>query len=306
MLQRSARLWFNNRLHSALRPSAAAALVLLGVSAPMAAFALPEAQVSEKLDTILMLMAVDDKGQPAVVKATIDGKSAETYLAAMSIAAAEDITAGKRYGLKPQLAKTLRFAPVSLARFNQILTPLLQANPKRLGVIAPDPAQTAIAETLLNVQKVPAKQAAQIAQLQPMVFCPEPGLLVSSNEGPEKGKQFVPCSTEADFVQGIVERAVKESPQIAATKPKVVAIPLNNFIAFLRNEPESRAGQLRVVPSGRMVNLIQQISRQQQQPAPAAGQPAPGSSAKPATPPCFSMMARARLARSRLSFNCSA
>jgi len=249
--------------------------------APAVARALPEAQVSEKLDTILMLMAVDDKGAPTVVKATIDNKAADAYLAAISIAAAEEITAGKRYGLKPAAAKALRFAPVSLARFNQLLAPLLQANPKRVGVIAPDPAQTAIAEKLLIAQKVPADQAARIAALQPMVFCPEPGLLVSSNEGPDKGKQFVPCATEAEFVEGIVQRAIKESPQIAATNPKVVAIPLNSFITFLRNEPESKAGQLRVVPSGRLVNLIQQISRQQQQPGAATS---PG--AKPAaTPP---------------------
>lgn len=248
---------------------------------PSIACALPEAQVSEKLDTILMLMAVDDKGAPATVKATIDNKGADAYLAAISIAAAEEITAGKRYGLKPAVAKALRFAPVSLARFNQLLSPLLQANPKRVGVIAPDPTQTAEAEKLLIAQKVPAKQAAQIAALQPMIFCPEPGLLVSSNDGPDKGKQFVPCATEADFVEGIVQRAIKESPQIAANKPKVVAIPLNSFITFLRNEPESKAGQLRVVPSGRLVNLIQQISRQQQQPG-AATSPA----AKPApTPP---------------------
>jgi len=246
--------------------------------APPIVHALPEAQVSEKLDTILMLMAVDDKGAPAAVKATIDNKLADAYLAAISIAAAQEITAGKRYGLKPQVAKALRFAPVSLARFNQLLAPLLQANPKRLGVIAPDPAQTSVVEKLLIAQKVPAKQAAQIAQLQPMIFCPEPGLLVSSNEGPDKGKQFVPCATEAEFVQGIVQRAIKESPQIAATKPGVVAIPLNSFITFLRNEPEVKAGQLRVVPSGRMVNLIQQISKQQQSagtvPAPAATPPA--------------------------------
>jgi hypothetical protein len=256
-------------------------LLLAGLAAatlaPPIAHALPEAQVSEKLDTILMLMAVDDKGAPAAVKATIDNKPADAYLAAISIAAAEEITAGKRYGLKPQEAKALRFAPVSLARFNQLLAPLLQANPQRLGVIAPDPAQTSVAEKLLIAQKVPAKQAAQIAQLQPMIFCPEPGLLVSSNEGPDKGKQFVPCATEAEFVQGIVQRAIKESPQIAATKPRVVAIPLNSFITFLRNEPEAKAGQLRVVPSGRMVNLIQQISKQQSAgsaPAPAATPPA--------------------------------
>jgi hypothetical protein len=274
---------------SLLRPAAAvlsgAALLLggLGLTAPAPAWALPEAEVSAKLDTILLLMAVNDKGQPRPVPAKVDGRTVNAYLAAISIAAAEEITAGKRYGLDASTAKGLRFAPVSLARFNLLLAPLLKAKPKDLGVIAPDPAQVAVAEKLLVAQNVPAAQASQVAALQPMIFCPEPGLLVSSNEGPDKGKQFVPCATEAEFVEGIVQRAIKESPQIAATKPKVVAIPLNSFITFLRNEPESRVGQLRVVPSGRMVNLIQQISRQQQ-PAPTGkpAQPATSPAAKPA------------------------
>ena len=256
------------------------AAATIGTAAAPAAFALPEAEVSAKLDTILMLMAVDAKGAPMAVKATIDGKATDAYLAAISIAAAEEITAGKRYGLDAATAKGLRFAPVSLARINVVLAPLLQANPTRVGGIAPDPAQQKVAEELLVAQKVPAEQARQVAALQPMIFCPEPGLLVSSNEAPDKGKQFVPCATEAEFVEGIVQRAVKESPQIAATKPRVVAIPLNSFITFLRNEPESRAGQLRVVPSGRMVNLIQQISRQQSD---AGAQPAGQPTAKPAT-----------------------
>lgn len=250
----------------------AALMSALLVPAPV--LALPEAEVSAKLDTILLLMAVNDKGQPRTVAAKIDGRSVNAYLAAISIAAAEEITAGKRYGLDPKVAKGLRFAPVSLARFNMLLGPLLKAKPKDLGVIAPDPAQVAVATTLLLAQNVPAAQARQLAALQPMIFCPEPGLLVSSNEGPDKGKQFVPCATEAEFVDTIVQRAIKESPKIAATKPKVVAIPLNSFIAFLRKEPESRVGQLRVVPSGRMVNLIQQISGKQ-----------PGTRAQPATNP---------------------
>ena len=236
--------------------------MLLEVSALIApASALPEPEVSAKLDTILLLMAVGDNGQPRAVRATVDGRSVDAYLAAISIAAAEAITAGQRFGLDAATAKGLRFAPVSLARFTMVLAPLLKANPKRVGVIAPDPAQQTLAQKLLIAQKVPDAQAAQVAALQPMIFCPEPGLLVSSNDGPDKGKPFVPCATEAEFVQGIVERAIKESPQIAATRPRVVAIPLNNFISFLRNEPDARAGQLRVVPSGRLVSLIQQISR---------------------------------------------
>jgi len=158
-------------------------------------------------------------------------------------------------------AKSLRFAPVSLAKFYQLLGPLLQKNPKDLGVIAPDPAQIGAAEKLLIEQKVPAAQAKQIATLQPMVFCPEPGLLVSFNEGPEKGKQFVPCATEAGFVESMVQRGIKESPQLAKANLRVVAIPLNSFVAYLRQEPAEKVGQLRVIPSGRMLELVQQLSK---------------------------------------------
>jgi hypothetical protein len=253
----------NHRLHQ----SAAAlisSLLLWGTALAPQARALPEAEVSAKLDTILMLMAVDDKGQPRPVKATIDGRSVKAYLAALSITAAEEITAGKRYGLNSKDAASLRFAPISLARFNQLLAPLLQKNPNDLGVIAPDPTQMQLAEQMLISQKVPAEQARAVARLQPMVFCPEPGLLVSMSDGPEKGRQFVPCATEAEFVQSIVERAVKESPKLAEAKPRVVAIPLNAFITYLRQEPSEKVGQLRVVPSGKMVSLIQQLDQQKQ------------------------------------------
>ena len=84
---------------SARRSLALALTVVALGSLSGVARALPEAKVSEKLDTILMLMAVNDKGLPVAVKASIDGKVTDAYLAAISIAAAEEITAGKRYGL---------------------------------------------------------------------------------------------------------------------------------------------------------------------------------------------------------------
>ena len=264
------------RLIRQFSASLATASLLLSTSllAP-AARALPEAEVTNKLDTILMLMVVDDKGQPRALKLTVDGRVVTGYLGGMSISAADAIAAGKSYGLSSKEAASLRFAPVSLARFNLLLEPLLKAQPQDVAVIAPDPDQIPAAETLLMAQNVPADQARSVAALQPMVFCPEPALLVSVNEGPEKGKQFVPCSTDAAFVEGIVQRSIKESAQIAALKPRVLAIPLNGFIAFLRKEPEAKVGQLRVLPSSRMAALIQEITRPRSAatPQPAAPQP---------------------------------
>lgn len=229
---------------------------------PLAAYALPESEVTIKIDSILMLMSVDGQGKPRAVQANVDGKQVAAYLAAMSVPAAEEITAGKRFAVTKQEASSLRFAPVSLAKFYQLLEPLIKNNPKDVGVIAPDPSQINVAEKLLIAQKIPVDQAKQIANQQPMVFCPEPGLLVSVNEGPDKGKQFVPCSTEFQFVDSIVQRGIKESPKLAKSNPRVVAIPLNAFINYLRKEPAERVGQLRVVPSGDLVKLVQRLKSQ--------------------------------------------
>ena len=230
------------------------------------AHALPEEEVINKTDTILMLMVVDTKGQPKSVKATVDGKPVNAYLAAISIPAAESITAGKRFQVSKTEASSLRFAPVSLAKFTQLLGPLLKANPHDVGAIAPDPSQISDAETLLTAQKIPAAQAKRIANEQPMIFCPEPGILVSLNEGPQKGQQFVPCATELKFVQTIVERSIKDYPKLAKSNPRVVAIPLNSFVIYLRQEPAERVGQLRVVPSSRLVELLQQLNKQTAKP----------------------------------------
>ena len=229
-------------------------------SAPV--YALPEAEVITRIDSILMLMSVDAEGKPRAFKATVDGRQVNAYLAAVSVAAAEDIAAGRRFSLPKEEISSLRFAPVSLARFNEVLAPLLKSNPSDIGVIAPDPNQVNDVEKLLVAQKVPVAQAKMMANQQPMVFCPEPGLLVSVNQGPGKGKQFVPCSVEFKFVDSVVQRGIKESPRLAKLKPRVVAIPLSVFVNHLRQSPADRVAQLRVVPSGPIVELVTRLKQQ--------------------------------------------
>ncbi|MEY2644826.1 MAG: hypothetical protein RLZZ124_998 [Cyanobacteriota bacterium] len=244
---------------------AMAALTALLPPAP--ARALPEAEVMAKLDSVLLLMAIDGQGQPKAMTANIDGKPVKAYLAAISIAAAEEIKAGKRFGLAEKERAELRFTPVSLARFNRLVMPLLQQKQADVGAVAPDPGQMALAEQLLISQKLPAAQARAIAAQQPMIFCPEPGLEVSASEGANKGKPFVPCSTDGSFVQAIVQRGIKESPQLAKANARVIAIPLNAFIAYLGREPAERVGLVRVVPSAGLVQLVQQLSKQTRPPA---------------------------------------
>jgi hypothetical protein len=235
---------------------------------PLASKALPEADVSKKLDSILMLMVVDAQGNPNPTLATVNGKSTTTYLAAMSVAAAEELVAGNRYELKKEDASTLRFSPVSLAKFYQLLEPLLQKYPARVGVVVPDPAQVDSAQKFLLAQNVPVAKAKEIAELQAMIFCPDPGLLVSINDKSEKSEQFVPCSTEANFVETIVQRAIKENPRLIKDKPRVTAIPLISFVDYLRKESVERAGKVRVIPNSRLVELVQSLNKQKQNSSP--------------------------------------
>ena len=224
--------------------------------------ALPEAEVITRMDSILMLMSVDAQGKPRALKATVDGKQLNIYFAAISVAAAGELTTGKRFSLSKEEVSSLRFAPVSLTKFNDLLSPLLKSNPGDIGVIVPDPTQVDQVKKLLVAQKIPAGQARLLANQQPMVFCPDPGLLVSSNQGPAKGKQFVPCSTEYKVVDSIVQRGVKESPRLAKLKPRVIAIPLNAFVNHLRQSPAEGVADLRVLPNGPIIELVNRAKQQ--------------------------------------------
>lgn len=200
----------------------------------------------------------------------------------MSIAATEEIQAGKRFAVAKDELPSLRFAPVSLSRFNQLLAPLLQKQPKEVGAIAPDPGQIDRTALLLKDQNIPEDKARAIAAQQPMVFCPVPGLLVNSSKGGRKDQPFVPCATELTIVDAIVQRGIKESPKLAQARPKVVAIPLNNFISYLRQEPAARVGQLRILPDSRLAKLVVDLNSKAKASTPSTQ---PNRRSAPAAPP---------------------
>jgi len=231
---------------------------LVAVSFSSAVRAQSQSLLDQNLDSILLLMAVNDKGEPALASAKVDGKQSQVYFSSISVSGAEAINEGKAFPLKPADVKTFKFTPVSLAKFNQIMEPILKANPDRIAVIAPDPSQVTVVEKLLISQKVPPSTAKKVAALQPMIFCPEPGLMVSVDDGPDKGKQFTPCSTEFAFVDSIVSQA-KQKPDLAKLKPYVVAIPLNNFIRFLGESAKEKIANIRVVPNSQIISIIRKL-----------------------------------------------
>lgn len=248
---------------SALLTISLSSLVALSIVGRPASAQEQSKDLAEKLDGILMLMVVDQQGQPRSTEAVVDNKKSQVFFSTISLSGAELLQTGKSFGLSPDVAKALRFAPISLARFNMIMAPILKEYPGKIAVISPDPSQVQIAEKLLVAQKVQPAQAKSIASLQPMIFCPEPGLLVSMNEGPRKGEQFVPCSTEFSYVDSIVKQAT-QMPRLAAQKPTVVAIPLSSFINFLDKQPSAKTDPVRVVPSGSIVSIIQELEKKRQ------------------------------------------
>jgi hypothetical protein len=240
-----------------------ATAISVGLPAPVRA--LPESVVEQKLDSILLLMAVDRTEQPLLLNVQLDGKPTKAYLGAFSLDSANAVKANRPFGISQAQATEMMFTPVSLARFNAVVGPRLTSGAEAL--LLPDPAQLEPAARLLQQQGVNANDARTVAANQPMIFCPEPGLLVSTNQGPNAGQQFVPCATEYSFVAQIVERGSKESAEVRKLDPKVVAIPLPNFIQFLRESSNEEADQIRVVPDGRIISVIQQVQQQAGDPA---------------------------------------
>ncbi len=81
----------------------ALAFATAALAAPLVSWspvhALPEAEVITRMDSILMLMSVDAQGKPRALRATVDGKQVNAYFAAISVAAAQDMTTGQRFSL---------------------------------------------------------------------------------------------------------------------------------------------------------------------------------------------------------------
>ena len=74
---------------------------------------------------------------------------------------------------------------------------------------------------------------------------------------------YIPCSTDYITMKGLVDKAKikKKYPWSKVEKPKVMAIPLNQFISTLRTSEEDNIKEIRVIPTPSSIKVINQVNK---------------------------------------------
>ena len=233
--------------------------VLLAVAANKPVLALPPDQVTNKLDTIIVFAPINPKAPAKILplKYNLEGKSRSIFFAAFSPSAVAQIINDKITPQNADLAKSLKFAPFSLAKFDSSVQAVIQSDKNARVIYVPDQEQVPIVEKLLVQQGTEKDVAAKVAVSMPAVFCPQPAIKATPSSGPLKGQTFVPCSMDFKTVQDMIDKGVSTNSDLRKTKPKVVAIPMGNFARMLVKGDVGNVGEIRVLPSPSTINALE-------------------------------------------------
>ena len=234
---------------------------LLFISSALPAAAIPPAEVSKKLDSIIIFAPIDPSSpnDPLPIKMRLDSKSRSVYFAAFSPSAVQQIINDRFVPQRIKNAKNIKFAPYSLSKFDSIVQSELKDNSNARVVYVPDPVQVPFAKKLLIKQGTSLKDAQAVSSKVPVVFCPSPSIKATPNTGPLKGKSFVPCSMDFKSVQDMIDKGVATNAELKAKSPSVVAIPVTTFTSLLAKSPEKEVRDLRVLPNPANIKAIQDL-----------------------------------------------
>ena len=254
------------------------AVVIGSSSIPFNAYptqALTVTEVNNKLDTIIVFMPSKD-GNPIPVSYNLDGEKRDVYFAAFSDTAVSNLLKELKEREKKEQSsgffglfsknknkspvksafENLVFSPASLTKFDNLIQPILNENSNARVRYIPDPTQRKMSKRLLASQGIKNKVINQIIDQVPIVFCPQPSILATVNEGSLAGETFVPCSTDYQTVKTLVDKSKKENKQIRKQNPKVLAITLPQFAKILSNSDGEDVKKLRVIPTPSSLKFI--------------------------------------------------
>tara|TARA_B100001778_G_scaffold259166_1_gene219481 strand:+ start:116 stop:871 length:756 start_codon:yes stop_codon:yes gene_type:complete len=222
--------------------------------------ALTPKEVETKLDSIILFTPSDEEGIPMSFEFDVDGNKKNIYFAAFSPSAINFLNDKVISQSKDKEVK-YTYTPKSLSKFSSLIeTEKNKSKKKLLDIIyIPDPEQTEISKKLLLEQGYKEENIDNFVQNNPMVFCPNP--TVTATEKNTKST-YIPCSTDYITMKGLVDKAKikKKYPWSKVKKPKVMAIPLSQFINTLRTSEEDNIKEIKVIPTPSSLKVINQIN----------------------------------------------
>ena len=224
--------------------------------------ALTPKQVETKLDSIILFTPTDKEGIPLSFEFDVDGNKKKIYFAAFSPSAINFLN-DKVISQSKDKELKYTFSPKSLSKFSSLIE-IEKNKAKKNGVLdiiyIPDPDQSQYSKKLLLEQGYQKDNIDNIVQNNPMVFCPNPTVTAT-----EKNTEttYIPCSTDYLTMKGLIDKAKikKKYPWSKVEKPKVMAIPLNQFINTLKTSEEDNIKDIRVIPSPSSIKVINQANK---------------------------------------------
>ena len=222
--------------------------------------ALTPKEVETKLDSIILFTPSDKEGIPMSFEFDVDGNKKNIYFAAFSPSAINFLNDKVISQSKDKEVKYI-YTPKSLSKFSSLIETEKNKSKKQLLdiIYIPDPEQTEISKKLLLEQGYKEENIDNFVQNNPMVFCPNP--TVTATEKNTKST-YIPCSTDYITMKGLVDKAKikKKYPWSKVEKPKVMAIPLSQFINTLRTSEEDNIKEIKVIPTPSSLKVINQIN----------------------------------------------
>ena len=222
--------------------------------------ALTPKEVETKLDSIILFTPSDEEGIPMSFEFDVDGNKKNIYFAAFSPSAINFLNDKVISQSKDKEVK-YTYTPKSLSKFSSLIETEKNKSKKQLLdiIYIPDPEQTEISKKLLLEQGYKEENIDNFVQNNPMVFCPNP--TVTATEKNTKST-YIPCSTDYITMKGLVDKAKikKKYPWSKVEKPKVMAIPLSQFINTLRTSEEDNIKEIKVIPTPSSLKVINQLN----------------------------------------------
>ena len=226
--------------------------------APLNVALLTPNEVTEKLDTIIIFTPFD-KGKPKYFSFDVDGKKKKVYFAAFSFNASQYLTDSIITTSKNSNDK-FTYSPKSLSKFFSLVKTETDKGIEADIVYIPDPDQKDISRKLLKKQGYEIEDMENFLANNPMVFCPNPTISATDNSS----NTFIPCSTDYKNLKSLIEK-VKIKKKFLWSKverPKVMAIPLAQFINTLNTSEEENVKQIRVLPTPSTIEIINKVNNQ--------------------------------------------
>ena len=223
--------------------------------------ALTPKQVETKLDSIILFTPTNKEGIPMSFEFDVDGNKKKIYFAAFSPSAINFLNDRVITQSKDKESK-YTYSPKSLSKFSSLIE--IEKNKSKKDVLdvvyIPDPDQAQISKKLLLEQGYQKDNIDNFVQNNPMVFCPNPTVTATDKK---TKTSYIPCSTDYVTMKGLVDKTKikKKYPWSRVEKPKVMAIPLNQFISTLRTSEEDNIKEIRVIPTPSSIKVINQVNK---------------------------------------------